>query len=93
MKKALNCFVHKFNNHALASINKHFYVLRETAAKTDRYAVQNAVAHDGQVFFAVFEKENLVVITDDSRKLVNFYHLNDVVDSSDGTLKTPFRTQ
>lgn len=40
--------------------------------------------------FAVFEKENLVAVTDESHKLVNFYNLNDVAEAE---FSKPIRTQ
>lgn len=74
--KSLTCNFHPLNNQALMSLNRYLYILKGADSK---YQVTNQREHEGTVHFAVFESEDLVAMTDDSHKLVNFYKLHDIL--------------
>lgn len=74
--KALNCNFHPLKHQALLSLNRYLYILNQTG---NAYKVTGEREYQGTVHFAVFEKENLLAMTDESSKLVNFYELHDIL--------------
>ena len=91
--KSVACFVHHLSKttEALMSLNSHFYVLHNS--ESQRYKVKAQYGYPGTVHFAVFEEQNLLAITDESHKLVNFYRLNDVVANKVDFPKGAYKTQ
>ena len=79
LMKSLKSHYHTLaQNAALFSLNRYFYVLAG-----DKVSFKKE--HQGTVHFAVFQDQNLLILTDESQKLVNFYKLHDIVSKGEFT--------
>ena len=85
--------IRQLKENVLVSLNRFLFVLQGSLAqdeqsmqKFQKFDVKNTIEMQAQVHYEVFEKQDIVVLTDESNKQVNFYKLSDMLAAGQGQL-------